>query len=349
MRAALVVYGSLSSISGGYLYDRMLVSKMRLRGDEVQVISQPRRGYAASLLDNLQASFSDVDVVIQDELNHPSVFLANRRRPHPHIVSIVHHLRSSERRPAWQNGVYAAVERAYLQGVDGFIFNSDTTRESVHLLAGARKPYVVATPGGDRLGTLAADDVRRRVARRGHLRLVSVGSAIPGKGLDILLDAMRQIRDEAVQLDIVGPVNAAPSFAARLRSRAAELGLPIRFHGELSDSELQRCMQAADVFVLPSYYEGFGIVFLEGMAQGLPAIGAAAGAVPSLIRDGSNGFLVAPGDAGKLAGCIRTLARDRELLLEMSLRALRSAGTFPTWDQSTEKMREFLKVMAGIS
>ncbi len=348
MRAALVIYGSLNSTSGGYLYDRMLVSKMRLRGDEVQVISQPRRSYAAGLLDNLHARFPDVDVVIQDELNHPSLFLANRRRPRPHIVSIVHHLRSSERRPAWQNGIYALVEQAYLQGVDGFIFNSDTTAESVRLLAGTGKPYVVATPGGDRLGTLTPDAVRARVTRGGRLRLVSVGSAIPGKGLDVLLDAMQQLRDEAVQLEIIGPEDAAPSFAARLRSRTTELGLPVTFHGELSDSELQAQMQAADVFVLPSYYEGFGIVFVEGMAQGLPAIGTAAGAVSTLIQDGSNGFLVAPGDAARLADCIRTLARDRELLLQMSLRAIRSAGTFPTWDQSTDKMRAFLMQVAGI-
>ena len=348
MRAALIVYGPLETTSGGYLYDRMLVSKLRQQGDAVQVISQRRRPYPANLLDNLHGWLPDVDVLIQDELNHPSLFLANRRRPRPPIVSIVHHLRSSERRPTWQNAGYAAVERLYLQGVDGFIFNSDTTRESVRGLVPLETPFVVATPGGDRLGGSTATHVRKRVARRGPLRLISVGNVIPGKGLDVLLDAMQQVRTELVHLDIIGSEDAAPAFGARLRVRAETLGSAVTFHGALSDKDLQSHLGAADVFVLPSYYEGFGIVFLEGMAHGLPAIGAAAGAVPTLIEDGSNGFLISPGDSAALASRIRTLAADRELLLRMSLDALHSARDFPTWDQSTERMRNFLASIAGV-
>jgi glycosyltransferase involved in cell wall biosynthesis len=350
MKAALIIYGSLDTVSGGYLYDRMLVSKLRQRGDEVEVISQPRRSYALSLLDNLSGDSSpDVDVLIQDELNHPSLFLANRRVGRPPIVSIVHHLRSSEHRAAWQNSLYASIEGAYLRSVDGLIFNSETTRESVRALLGSEKPHVVATPGGDRLGSSSPEQVRARVTAFGPLKLIAVGSVIPGKGLDVLLDAMRELWNEPVQLEIIGPERAAPAFAAQMRRKAESLALPVRFRGALGDAELCASLESAHVFVLPSYYEGFGIVFLEAMAHGLPAVGATAGAVPRLIRNGVNGFLVTPGDAGQLAERIGTLLRDRGLLLQMSLDALRTAAAFPTWDQSTDRMRDFLVSIAGAS
>ena len=347
MKVAIIVYGSLTTLSGGYLYDRMLVSKLQLRGDDVHVISQRDRGYAANLLENFRANdFPDVDVLIQDELNHPSLFLANRRRPRPPIVSIVHHLRSSEHRARWQNTAYAMIERAYLRGVHGFIFNSDATRDTVMTLMRRDQAHVVATPGGDRFGAATPEQTRARIARSTTLRLFSVGNVIPGKGLDVLLTALDGLQSEQVALDVVGSEQAAPAFAKRMRAKAASLSLPVTFHGALSDEELRLLLQGADVFVLPSYYEGFGIVYLEAMAQGVPAIGVRVGAVPMLIQDGSNGYLIGPGDAATLAERLRGLAHDRELLMRMSLRALSAAAGFPTWDQSTDRMRDFLLSVA---
>ena len=161
MRIGLVIYGSLDTVSGGYLYDRMLVAHLAAAGDTVEVVSLPWRDYGRHLADNFSRAFyrrlrdGAWDVLLQDELNHPSLFLVNRwlasrgsPRPYP-IVSIVHHLRSSEARPAWQNRFYRAVERRYLASVDGFIFNSDTTRAVVMQLVGAGRPGVVARPGRD--------------------------------------------------------------------------------------------------------------------------------------------------------------------------------------------------------
>src|SRR5512143_3227650 len=114
MRVGLVIYGSLETLSGGYLYDRQLVEYLRGCGDTVDVISLPRGNYARHLADNLshnpwrrlQSSF---DVLLQDELSHPSLLRLNRqlhgRVAYP-IISIVHHLRSSERHAPGAQEVY---------------------------------------------------------------------------------------------------------------------------------------------------------------------------------------------------------------------------------------------------
>src|SRR5512139_3888486 len=104
MHIGLIIYGSLDTLSGGYLYDRKLVEYLRSQRDTVEIISLPWRSYGAHLTDNLWFRLpghganrsKKFDILIQDELNHPSLLFANRRRhPYP-VISLVHHLRSSE-------------------------------------------------------------------------------------------------------------------------------------------------------------------------------------------------------------------------------------------------------------
>jgi glycosyltransferase involved in cell wall biosynthesis len=348
MNIGLVIYGSLATLSGGYLFDRMLVEKLRQRGDSVEIISIPRRSYALNLPDNLRDWCpSGLDVILQDELNHPSLFLANRRPHRAPILSIVHHLRSSERRSASQNAVYRQIERLYLNTIDGFIFNSDQTRISVERLTGRVMPSVVATPGGDRLGTTTTELVRARAAQPGPLRLIFLGNLIPAKGLEVLIDALGAVPRGNFQLDVIGSENAAPEFAARMRRAAQERRLPVTFSGVLDERGLTARLQDAHVLVLPSYYEGFGIAYLEGMAHGLPALGTRAGAVPDLVTSGENGYLIEPGDSRALADYVAGLARDRGLLARLSEGALRRYAEFPTWDQTTERIRAFLLAVAN--
>jgi len=129
MRIGFVIYGSLDTLSGGYMYDRKLVGYLRAQGDTVEIISLPWRNYAAHLTDNFSFKLpANLDILIQDELNHPSLIAANlKKHPYP-IISLVHHLRCSELRPNWQNDLYRVIEKKYLQNVDGFIFNSKTTK-----------------------------------------------------------------------------------------------------------------------------------------------------------------------------------------------------------------------------
>jgi len=352
MRIGLVIYASIDTVSGGYLYDRKLIGYLRSRGDEVEIISLRQGSYAHHLLDNfsyrLPASF---DVLIEDELVHPSLLLANRALHRSAsgvgtpIVSLVHNLHSSERRAEWQNAFYRSIETRYLESADGFIFNSEVTRRSVTTLAGRGKPSVVALPGGDRLGSLSLEQVRERTSKSGPLRLLFLANVTPLKGLHTLLEALRSIPAETCVLDVVGSLGVDQPYAERMQRQAAALRVPAKFHGVLDGGALARVLNQADVLIHPSFYEGFGIVFLEGMAFGLPAIGTTAGAIPDLIEDGGNGYLIQPGDSAALAQILQRLASDRDLLTHLSLNARERFSTFPSWEQSAESIRSFLMGM----
>ena len=362
MKIGLVIYGSLDTLSGGYLYDRKLVEYLRAQGDEVQVISLPWRNYAAHLADNLYFRLPrGLDVLVQDELNHPSLIAANLSRSvsggYP-VVSLVHHLRSSELRPPWQNALYRLVERRYLQSLDGFIFNSQTTRGVVTGLVGDRKPALVAYPPTDRFGSGLPDAaVRARAAEPGPVRLVFLGNVIPRKGLHTILQALSGFQSTAghenpgLILDVVGSLAADPAYAREMQTLASVRCPPssVRFHGALDNIPLRERLERAHLLVVPSSYEGFGIVYLEGMAFGLPAIGTTAGAAGEIITEGGTGYLIAPEDAGALAMRLAALAADRALLTRLSLNALARYRQQPTWEQTAGEIRGFLKEMGDAS
>ena len=350
MHVGLVIYGSLDMVSGGTLYDRRLVDYLRRQGDTVEIIALPWRRHGRHLTDNLTAGLparlaDDYDVLLQDELCHPSLVWANgrfaRRAP---VVAIVHHLRCSEARPAWQNTLYRGVERRYLRSVDAFIFNSRTTQRTVESLVGGGQPHVVAYPGGDRLAAPAAAEQDRW---RGPLRLLFVGNLIPRKGLHTLLTALAVVRAEW-RLSVVGRA-ADPAYAWRMAARAARPPLAgrVAWCGALSDAALAVEMAAAHVMVVPSDYEGFGIVYLEGMGFGLPAMATTGGAAAELITDGVDGYLVAPGDTVALAERIAALADDRVRLAQMSAAARARFAGWPTWDDSCAAIHSFLLDIIG--
>ncbi len=133
------------------------------------------------------------------------------------------------------------------------------------------------------------------------------------KGFTVLLDAMREVsrRMPEAALDIVGAGDARAEIERH--ASAAGVAGAVRFLGELTDEAMARSYREADVFVLPSEREGFGIVFVEAMARGLPCVGVSAGAVPEVIENGVGGMLVPPGDAAALADAMCALAGNKDL------------------------------------
>ncbi len=113
-------------------------------------------------------------------------------------------------------------------------------------------------------------------------------------------------------------------------------------HGSLDKELLIEKLNQSHILVVPSSYEGFGIVYLEGMGFGLPAIGTTAGAAGEIIEHGQTGYLIAPSDSKSLADHIQSLTEDRGLLTRLSLRARERYARQPSWEETAKNIREFL-------
>lgn len=354
MNIGLLIYGSLETLSGGYLYDRQLVNHLISAGDQVEVVSLPSRNYASNLMDN----FSDTlirrlaslpfDLLLQDELNHPSLFHLNydlRSKVHYPMVSIVHHLRCSETHPSWQKRLYRWVENRYLRSVDGFVFNSHTTHQVVQSLLGEDKPNVVAFPAGDRLRPdINQEQIVLRAKHNGALRLLFLGNVIPRKGLHTLLQALSQIPNHRWHLTVVGNLEMDQPYVSKIMKMVKQYRFDkmIKLSGPFEKNDLNHVMKRSHVMVVPSTYEGFGIAYLEGMGFGLPAIASTAGGASELITPGVDGFLIPPKNSNLLAGHITRLIEDREFLSKMSLAARERYLRHPTWEQTSQRIRSFL-------
>lgn len=357
MRIGLIIYGSLETRTGGYLYDRIAVQGLERLGHEVEVISlkggaYPRRlvpGFSFDLCQRLLAG--KFDLLLQDELCHPSLFLVNRqlrRRQGPPLVAIVHHILCREPRARWRNRLLALVERRYLASVDGFICNSKTTRQTVTDLVGDRQPRVIAYPAGDRFGSpLSPEEISRRASQTGPLQLLFLGILIPRKGLLPLLGALAGIDRHLWRLTVVGGIDFDPAHTIEVRQAIAQLGLgdSVRFVGPCPDEDLIEILRSSHLFCMPYAYEGFGIGILEAMAFGLPAIGCRAGAAGETISHGTNGYLLGPDDRAGLKPLLAHLYHDREMLLQLSLAARATYADRPNWEDNVAAINGFLLEM----
>lgn len=354
MRVGLLIYGSLDTLSGGYLYDRNMVSYLESQGDSVTIISIPWKNYLVHLGQNFNLVLFqrllnlEVDVLIQDELNHPSLALLNRRlrnRVSYPIISLVHHLRSSEpfsQPAAW---FYQSVEKAYLRSVDAFIYNSQTTQKAVETLSGCSKPGVVAYPSGTRFGDSVSQEEIHQRAYLNPLQILFVGNLIPRKGLHTLIRALTFLPSNDWRLKIVGDSRPDPVYVEEAWSLVTRYGLSgqVQFLGMVQDKKLADLYRKAHILAVPSLYEGFGIVYLEAMAFGVVPIATEVGGAVEIINDGEDGFLVKVEDSQFLANQINAVIKDRDRLAQMGFAATRKFANFPSWPQTGETIRKFLE------
>jgi glycosyltransferase involved in cell wall biosynthesis len=331
-----------------------LVEYLNQKGDRVTIVSIQHQDYLHHLGDNFSTALLNclrdlpLDILLQDELNHPSLFWLNRRlrkvAAYP-LVTIVHHLRSSEPFPAWQKIIYRWVEGKYLTSVDAFIYNSEATQQAVQRLVRMNRPRLIAYPAGDRFDPHITDDqIRIRAHAVGPLRLVFLGNIIPRKNLHGLLKALSKLDPGSWHLVVIGNPDIDPAYTFSVSRQMEEDGIAhqVQFLGSISDQRLADILESSHVLAIPSSYEGYGIAYLEGMGFGLPALGSAAGGAQEIIQHGKNGFLIQPGDSESLTTCLLQLTQNRVLLTEMGIAAKNRFLAHPDWAATAHRIREFL-------
>ena len=213
-------------------------------------------------------------------------------------------------------------EQRIVAQADGLVAASAGERRALVDDYGADIARTVVIPCGVDTALFRPGDraeARARIGTGDTPLVVYVGRIAPIKGLATLLDAIAQLRARAsaVRLLIVGGEADEPvsGHEAEIRQRVEALGLRdvVRFVGAQPQEVLRDYYLAADVTVLPSYYESFGMVALEAMACGSPVIGSRVGGLATTVRDGVTGFLVPDGDASALAERLDAVMADADL------------------------------------
>ena len=181
--------------------------------------------------------------------------------------------------------------------------------------------------------------------RNDRTYLISVGRLVRRKNLSVLLRALASVGDGAVELIVVGDGPEREPLEALART----LGLSDRVHfkGYVEEVDKHRLLQAADVFVLPSLHEAFGLVYLEGMHAGLPVVATRPGGQEDYLIDGETGYLVASDDVLALTAAIRQLTSDQGLRRRMGARAKEVAQRFTVASAAARYETIFAGLAAG--
>jgi phosphatidyl-myo-inositol dimannoside synthase len=180
--------------------------------------------------------------------------------------------------------------------------------------------------------------------------LLTVGrllSSEPGKGVDAVIQILPELLHVAPDLVyvVIGSGDLRERLVKRVEASAARGR--VLFVGSLEGEQLKRYYQRADVFVMPSRQEGFGLVFLEAMALGKPVVGGNCGGTPEVVRDGVTGFLVDPDDTGMLATRVLQLLQDEALRREMGKAGRRRVEDCYTFERFSERLGRMLDSAVG--
>jgi glycosyltransferase involved in cell wall biosynthesis len=180
----------------------------------------------------------------------------------------------------------------------------------------------------------------------GAIALLAVGAVVPRKGYDVLLAAVATLSDLNWRLTIVGDLKRDPATAAKLQADIARFDLSnrVRVLGAVPVERLAALYAGADVFVLASRFEGYGMAFSEAIAHGLPVVGAAAGAIPETVPAAAC-LLAPPDDSGAFSIAVRRLIEDSAERRRLAAAAREAADRLPTWAHAAELFSQAIETV----
>jgi len=330
-----IVPGALDQLTGGYLFDRRLVEGLRRAGRAVTVHELPgtfpeadatARDAAAAVL----AGLADNAAAVIDGLALPAFIdcLTPEAAARLKLVGFVHHPLALETGLAAETGArFAAVEMRLLPLLAGVMCPSAITAWAVEDYGVPRGRVAITPPGTDKPATPP-----RRAPREGPLHLLSIGSLTPRKGHLLLIGALAALADRAWRLRCIGSLTRDPQTTAAVERAIAAHGLGERVElaGEWPPERVGTAYAEADVFVLASYHEGYGMAFAEALAYGLPVVGTTAGAIPETVPATAS-LLVPPGDRDALATALRLLLDNAALRARLAAGAAAAGAALPDW------------------
>jgi glycosyltransferase involved in cell wall biosynthesis len=342
-----IIPGDLQSASGGYVYNRSMVEGLRALGWRVRVhgldasFPSPTPD-ALAQAERVLAALPDRACVLVDGLAlgaMPQLIESHSRRLA--LVALIHMPLASE------FGIAPAVaerlrrqEGLALQFVRQVIVTSRSTQRAL-AACGVDQPLLSVVEPGVRPADIA--DGPRDRAGDGVVKLLCVATIHEGKGHELLMDALAPLVHLPWHLRCVGSLSRSPATVRRLTDRLQRIGLVDRVAlvGELPHAALSELYLAADLFVLPTLRESYGMAVAEALAHGLPVISSRTGAIPELVGTEA-GLLIEPGDCDALRAALLRTLEDGALRSSLRAAALAARPRLTLWSQACERMARVL-------
>jgi glycosyltransferase involved in cell wall biosynthesis len=339
--------GNLDTPTGGYGYDRQLLAHLPGQGIPVTYVALPGSFPLASVPDlgltgYLLNQTPEDAVIMVDGLAFGSmteIVLKDIRRT---FVALVHHPLALETGLSDRmRRALAASERSALARAAHVVVTSPITART--LVADYDVPesrITVALPG--------TDPAPRALGSGTGRRLLCVGTVSPRKAYDVLARALAGLTDRDWHVDVAGEIDRVPGEYDRVSAIVRDLGLEDRvsFIGVLDRPRLDAAYAASDVFVMPSLYEGYGMVLAEAMARGLPIVCTTGGAAAETVPDGA-GLKVPPGDADALREALARVLDDASLRASLADASWRAGQSLPTWTDTARAVADVVRRVAN--
>jgi glycosyltransferase involved in cell wall biosynthesis len=339
----VIVPGRLEARTGGYEYDRRIVGGLREAGWSVEAReldgSFPRpTGAALDAAARVLERVPDGMTVLIDGLAlaamPDAIECASARL---RIVALVHlpiaaeigldaetaaAFRCSERRALAASSLVVVTGRSSIPAIEAY---------------GIRRERIALVEPGTAPAPLA------RGSQGGRLQLLCVATLNPGKGHAILFRALRSIVDQDWRLTCAGSLERDPATVRQLRDQLRSDGLDghVALAGELDQAPLDAWYDRADLFVLATLGESYGMAVAEALARGLPIVSTRTGAIPDLAGDEA-GRLVAAGDEQAFAAALREVVADPQLRTRLAEGARRRRDRLPSWETAVKNMAALL-------
>jgi glycosyltransferase involved in cell wall biosynthesis len=347
-RVAFAVPGDLATPTGGYAYARRMIAELQKLGWQVDVIGlgdgfpRPSTEVKAGARAKLAVVPKDCPVVVDGLALGVLPEAAKEMRDRNPLLALVHHPLALETGlDPTDAATLKTTEYDALAAARGVVVTSPSTSQL--LIDDYDVPpdlITVVLPGTDR-GEMA------KGSTDGIVRLVSVGSVVPRKGFDVLVAALAVIKSLPWRLTIAGDQTRDEIASAQLHADIDSHGLRDRIDvlGALPAERIAALYTGADLFVLASRFEGYGMAFAEALAHGLPVVGTTAGAIPDTVPPDA-GVLVEPNDVKALTRTLRMLIENSKEREWLASGARKAGAALPNWEQQAKLFAEAIEALA---
>lgn len=320
MNVAMLTVGNVQRRTGGYLYHVQVYPLLRTLGIEIDEIILSAADVKSQWRATVAIDPHDYDAIMVDALARTAVAsYLDTWRQHCPVVAMVHEL------PSVATGVDAADEVPLLRADALIAVSPDGQQRLIDRGVDPRR-IIIASPGCDRLGAPPV----RRVAQ--PPQVLCVAQWIPRKGLDTLIAAWQRVAHPEAVLHMYGERDADLAYTQQIDDlivAARQAGAQIVVHGSVTDDAIIAAYQQAALFVLPSRFEGYGMVFAEALWAGVPVVACDAGPVAQLV--GTGGVTVPVDDVDALAQQLTMLLHHHDQLSALAQAAHRRGQELPRW------------------